>query len=204
MCNRTKKIKLKRFYKEMERMCSASKKKAFRWKTGKVLQSKKSNQNTEDVWRLTKWKDFYFMKEVRRGLRLRLDAEINSEVKRACKDFCQWLRLRYIFPIRIPLYIKKCPKRQNESIVRRDFFFESCDRYDEPYICVFTQKDERELTDMEKDNLLADILGKIAYFLTYYFQWINNITLSETNSTQQARLYAADILREYAQTRKHP
>jgi hypothetical protein len=43
----------------------------------------------------------------RKGLRIRTEAGVHPEVKRACLEFAKWLRTEYNFPIRVVVYLKK-------------------------------------------------------------------------------------------------
>ena len=56
-----------------------------------------------NIWISEEWKDVY-NGTCRTGLRLKSDKDVDSEVKRACKEFCKWLRTKYVFPIRVPIY----------------------------------------------------------------------------------------------------
>jgi hypothetical protein len=58
------------------------------------------------IWTIEKWRDRYKINNIRAGLRLRCNQDVDAEVKRACKDFCRWLRSEYYFPIRVPIYLK--------------------------------------------------------------------------------------------------
>jgi len=54
------------------------------------------------------------------------------------------------------------------------------------------------------DNALAAVLGSIAHELTHYYQWINDIELTEIGFERQASHYRDRIISEYSQTREHP
>ena len=55
-----------------------------------------------------------------------------------------------------------------------------------------------------QDNALAAILGSIIHELTHYFQWVNDLQLTEIGIERQAKNYVKIILSEYAETREHP
>ena len=53
------------------------------------------------LWLQKNEKNYYNDKQVRNGLRLIFDKGVDPEVKRACKEFCMWLRKKYSFPVRV-------------------------------------------------------------------------------------------------------
>ena len=159
------------------------------------------------IWTLTNWEKYYNLpdKDHRDGLRLRFDKGVNGEVKRACIEFCKWLRRAYYFPIRVPVYIKSSRKiKALDGEYVSATFFEPDYRYDEPYIRISTGDYEELLGKCGKDNALAPILRSISHELTHYYQWINDIKLTEIGEERQAKSYADFIVDEYAETREHP
>lgn len=157
------------------------------------------------IWTLDKWKKYYYDGNVRRGMRLKFDVGVDEEVKRSSKAFCQWLRTRYYFPIRVPIYIKNSLRLKTiENNLAYGTFFEPENHYMEPYIRVSAGDYDELLKDYGKDNALAAILLTIAHELTHYFQWINDIHLTEIGMERQATAYAQYILEEYKETREHP
>ncbi|MDF2536093.1 MAG: tetratricopeptide repeat protein [Bacillales bacterium] len=159
------------------------------------------------IWTIPDWEKYYDFdkRKYRSGLRLVCDSGIDSEVRRACKDFFKWLRTEYYFPIRVPVYVKHTHKimaRDGELVSAT--FLGPFDRDVEPYIRVAVGDYQDILKNRGKDNALASILGSIAHELTHYFQWVNNINLTEFGYERQATKYAKYILEEYADTREHP
>lgn len=157
------------------------------------------------IWTLENWKKYYDLKPVRTGLRLKFDKNVNSEIRRACKEFGAWMRTEYYFPIRVPIYIKSSYyiKAMDGEMVNATFY-EPVNRYHEPYIRIATGDYIEMLNDDGKDNALASIIGSIVHELTHYFQWINDIELTEIGIERQAKAYTRFILDEYAETRVHP
>lgn len=94
-------------------------------------------------------------------------------------------------------------KAKNGELVSATFFG-PFDKMTEPYIRVATGDYEEMLIQKGKDDALAAILGSIAHELTHYFQWINDIQLTEIGEERQAKAYAGFILDEYKETREHP
>ena len=157
------------------------------------------------IWTIEKWRKFYDSQDIRHGLRLRFDQDVDNEVKRACKEFCQWMRSEYYFPIRVSVYLKSSHKiKAQDGELVYGTFFGPFDRYEEPYIRVSTGDYKELMHKSGKDNALAAILVSIAHELTHYFQWVNDIQLTEIGVERQANAYANFIIEEYAETREHP
>ena len=57
------------------------------------------------LWAFCDWSQ-YLHGEYRCGVRLRFDQGVDPEVRRACKQFVNWLREWYEFPVRVPIYFK--------------------------------------------------------------------------------------------------
>jgi len=159
------------------------------------------------IWTIEKWIDYldYDAQQYRTGLRLKSDKNVDPEVRRACKEFCKWLRTEYFFPVRIPIYLKgkKQIKAMDGEFVSATFFG-PYDLKSEPYIRVSTGDYEELLDQRGRDNALVAILHSIAHELTHYFQWINGIELTPVGEERQATMYARYILDEYAETRGCP
>lgn len=158
------------------------------------------------IWTLEKWKKYYFDdSQHRRGLRLRFESSVDTEVKRAIKEFCIWLRQEYYFPKRIVVYIKN-----ERRITAKDkdlvcaTFFEPINRMDEPFIKLATGDYYELVKNDNNDNALAALLYSLTHELTHYFQWINDINLTEIGFERQATAYSKLILYEYSMSREHP
>ena len=158
------------------------------------------------IWTILKWQNKLPPYEtMRHGLRLCCEQGLDPEVARACKEFAVWLRGEYHFPVRIVIYIKaaKQIKAWDGELVSATILL-PYDYQQEPFAKISTG----DFTDMAqrigKDNALAAILRSIAHELTHYFQWINDLSLTERGEERQALAYADYILDEYAQTRVYP
>lgn len=156
------------------------------------------------LWESNDWND-YLKKDVRTGIRLKFDQNVDPEVQRACKEFVNWLRSEYEFPMRIPIYFK-CSKQVKtmDGDTASATFFGPFDKTVEPYIRVSVGDYPDLLEQRGKDNALAAILGSIAHELTHYFQWIKDVNSSDQKNEKQAKYYAGEILLDYAETREHP
>lgn len=184
------------------------------FKKGKNKSSKRAGRRSNEVaimwhiWTIDDWeKNIDLTREGHRtGLRLRFDKDIDSEVRRACKEFAVFLRREYFFPIRVVVYIKNVKKltAMDGDKVYGTFWSMYDDYNIEPHIRVAAG----DYTDLchkwGKDSALTAILSTIAHELTHYFQWINALKLTPIGQERQATNYARYILDEYAETREHP
>lgn len=158
-----------------------------------------------DLWLMNKWIKRYDTSCIRYGMRLRCDRDIDPEVRRACKEFCKWLRLKYEFPVRIPIYLKNSAMiRAMDGEMVSATFFGPYDKYQEPYIRVAVGDYQELLKKKQKDDILASYICSIAHELTHYYQWLNGVELTPIGEERQAGRYASLILKKYAETRKHP
>ena len=159
------------------------------------------------IWTITKWQKRFDIHDsaLRKGLYTRYDKEVDPEVKRACKEFCVWLRRNYYFPRRVVIHFKR-----HEFITAMDgelvsaTFFGPLDMTEEPYIYIATGDYPDRLKRRGKDNALSAILGSIAHELTHYFQWINGLTLTKRGEERQARAYVDFLIDEYRETHPRP
>ncbi len=159
------------------------------------------------IWTIETWEEVLkdVMVDVKTGLHLRFDQDVDVEVKRACKEFCKWLRKEYYFPKLVRVYIKASPqiKTINKELVSATIWLPDNIK-DTPFIRVSTGEYFSSILKVGKDNALAGILGSIAHELTHYFQWINGIELTPIGMERQATSYAGYIIQEYSETREHP
>ena len=150
------------------------------------------------MWKIdTKENEYYREHQVRRGLRLRFDQQVNSEVRRACVEFGAWLRKNYEFPIRVVVYIRSTEKiRAKDGEQVSATIWEPIDPLEEPYIRISTGEYLSE----------AGSLHSISHELTHYYQWIHRMDNSNSDrlTEWQASYYATMVIRQYASTREHP
>ncbi|WP_239984861.1 hypothetical protein [Sporolactobacillus pectinivorans] len=125
---------------------------------------------------------------VRRGLRLRCESGIHDDVRSAAMIFCKWLRFEYEFPIRVVIYLKKAEKIKNSTTKElvTATFFDPFDKNVEPYIRVATGYYLDLITEEGKLNALYPVLESIAHELSHYFQWFDDLDLSEEQAEEMA------------------
>lgn len=159
-----------------------------------------------NVWSMTNWKKTYHadMVGIRAGLRLRIDADVDPDVRRACIEFARWLRKQYEFPMRIPVYVKSSYRvRAMDGDMVCGTFFGPYSLMVEPYARIATGDYTELLAEMGKDAALACILHSMAHELTHYFQWLNQLKLTEIGEERQAEKCAREIIGDYIASREY-
>lgn len=158
----------------------------------------------KDWWLLEDWRSVLPV-DRRTGLRLRFDRAVDEEVRGACLRFAAWLRKRYEFPLRVPVYVKSSARiRTMDGDFVVGSFFEPDNYEQEPYIRLAAGDYEELSNKRGRDDALASILTSFAHELTHYFQWINDLPLTDMGRERQATVYAHRLLAEYAETCNHP
>ena len=157
------------------------------------------------IWTISNWEHYLDNSGNRRtGLRFKYESSVDDEVKEACKHFANWLRSEYYFPLRVPVYIKgEIHIKTMDGDKAVGTFFEPFDYSVEPYIRIATG-DYKELKRvMGKDDAIASIFLSIAHELTHYYQWINNLPLTDIGRERQATRYSHFIVDEYSMAQKN-
>ena len=123
---------------------------------------------------------------------------VDPEVKTSIQNMVNWLRKKYVFPIRIHVYVKKglLIKARDGDMVEDLFFWPDC-RDDEPYIKIATGDYFEYVDEVGKDEAILPILRSLLQELTHYFQWLNGMEFNSDTLPRQARRYAIKILDEY-------
>ena len=151
-----------------------------------------------DIWKCDRWKEIYQGYEIRNGLRLRFEAGVDEEVKNALKDFAKYLRKEYFFPIRVPVYV-----RYTMKIMARDgdlingTFLGPYNKLEEAYIRIAVGDYCQEKAKIGKRDVLISYFYVIAHELTHYFQWLNQIEITEIGEERQATRWADIIVKNY-------
>ena len=72
----------------------------------------------------------------------------------------------------------------------------------EPYIRIATGDYLVLCEKWGEDNARIEILKSIAHELSHYFQWVNQLQLTEIGEERQAKKYDRLIIDQYLETRK--
>jgi hypothetical protein len=157
-------------------------------------------------WTNNNWKKFFSCHDnIRKGIYLRFDIEVNTDVKKAIKKFVSWIRTKYYFPIKLPIYVKSksfINTRDGDNVVGS--FFEPQDYFTEPYIRIATGDYIELLSEFGKDDALASILYTLSHEITHYYQWINRINMPIEDREKQADYYGDLIIKLYSDFCEHP
>lgn len=160
------------------------------------------------IWTIDDWEKNIDLNRAghQSGLRLKIDKDVNIEVRRACKDFAKFLRKNYYFPLRIDVYVKsqRRIKAMDGDLCCGIFWSMEDDFTVKPSIRIATGDYEELLDKWDQDRALTSILLTLAHELTHYFQWINSLNLTPIGAERQATNYSHYIIEEYAETRDHP
>ena len=132
----------------------------------------------------------------RKGLRIVRQSGVHPEVVEATKFLAIWLRKKYDFPIRVPVYLS--PKIDLKSSTSENRvsakFFAPYDQSVEPYISISTGEYLKDKQNEGVNNALASILGSVIHEVLHYQQWINDKELSEAGIDKDSD----KILEDYA------
>src|SRR6266446_5909480 len=115
----------------------------------------------------------------RTGLRLRA-ARGHPEVQAVVRPFVRWLRERYEFPVRVPVYLSPAPQVRT---VHGDWcsasFFAPWDRRVEPYIRLATGEYPSLKRRWGRRRAEVSHLISLAHEVLHYEQWVRGRPLSE-------------------------
>lgn len=151
-----------------------------------------------NIWNCDNWKKVYKGNNIRNGLRLRFDVNVDKEVKLALKDFTKHLRKEYSFPYRVNVYVKSKMKiKAIDGELVDGTFGGPYDKLEEPFIRISVGDYCKEKIKRGRRNVLISYCHVMAHELTHYFQWINQIKLTEIGEERQAKEYADIIVGDY-------
>lgn len=161
---------------------------------------------SDSLWIEKSCKDKFYYKQ--KGLHLSFSKEADKEVRRACIEFCQWLRKYFYFPIRINIYFKDSEYilSKNREKVSATFFGPD-NKQIKPYIRIAIGDYNKLLIRRGKSNALVAILGSIIHELTHYFQWLDEDYQNDFINAfceREAKEWVHYLISEYSKTRNEP
>ena len=150
-------------------------------------------------WENNKWMQLYAEENIfRNGLRLHYDKGINDTLKLFFKSFISWLRHNYNFPVRINIYIKnKYNIKAKDGELVSATFFGPYNKLEEPYIKISVGDYYDIANSKDVYCALCSEIASAAHELTHYYQWLNNMDLSEKQEERQAEYYSKKIVYDY-------
>ena len=121
------------------------------------------------LWDLKEQENLQDAAPRKRGLSIRVEKNVNKEVRCAILKFARWLRKEYSFPYRVIVYVKASERvRAMNGEMVYDTCFRPTDKTDTPYIRISTGDYESLVAERGRDNALAAILCSMASMLTHY------------------------------------
>ena len=157
------------------------------------------------IWKCKDWQKKLSQIEHRSGIRFRFEKGVDPSVRESILNFSKWLKSSYVFPLRVPVYVKAAYRLK---AIEGDFvvgtFFRPNKYGEEPYIRLAAGDYQNMKKENGRDNALASILLTLTHELTHYFQYINDAKQTYRGEEVQASKTANIILDEYKQTRDHP
>ena len=154
----------------------------------------------KDIWNSKEWmkNSIICSSDRRTGLRLRFDKNVNPEVKDSFIKLGNWIRERFFFPIRIPVYVKCSEQRRaRDGELCVGVFFRPDNYSTEPFIRIATGDFERLISERGVLQAKIAILLPLFHELTHYYQWINSVTLTTIGEERQATSYSHSLMEEY-------
>lgn len=153
-------------------------------------------------------------RECREGLRIR-GSRGRPEVRDAYVRFARWLRSRFEFPIRCPVYLS--PRHRVRAVDGDEVvaqFFVPHDPREEPYIQAATGDYEELRCEHGKYDCLALFLETLAHEIAHYQQWLVHRYEWRRNRAKWLREVdaweaaademAEDMVEAYLETVDHP
>ena len=139
-------------------------------------------------------------RRTRSGLRIRGERG-HPVVRRALVRYARWLRDRYDFPIRVPVYLSGSPTLTTSSGEQVSaIFFAPYSRTVEPYIRIATGDYPELRAGRSRDDALASFIVSLSHEVIHYQQWIDTGETTERGVAQKA----VRMLRAYAKCVRRP
>ncbi len=161
-----------------------------------------------NIWTCEDWKSYYSGKQIKSGLRLFIDKDVDADVKFAVKQACKWLRQKFDFPMRVSVYVKSSDLvGATDGDMVYDFFCWKSDRDDPPYITIATGDYRKRCENSSsRDDELAAIILALFNELSHYRQWLIGVDFNSSDEKKlqrQSRYYANILADEYFDTVDH-
>ena len=154
----------------------------------------------QHIWTLENWKNKQDImgKNTLSGLHTRIDRNVDPEVKYALKIFISWVRSEYSFPIRIPIYVKDTRRiKAKDGEMVCGTFWMPYDSMKGAYIRIATGDYHEMCKKIGKYDAILNILLCIAHELTHYYQWLNDLQLTDIGRERQATTYSYYVVYEF-------
>ena len=121
---------------------------------------------------------------------------IDKELKKLFITFTRWLRINYIFPTNIHVYIVNSEKiRLLDETLAYGSFRWFANRT--PMIRIASAIEKELLTEYKKEEIYEQILSSFVHELTHYYQWLLQLEQSNASSERQANHFRYKIIDKY-------
>lgn len=160
----------------------------------------------KQIWKRNDWRSRPGIHDGRRaGLRCRIDREVDPRLRRTCLAFFRWLRREYPFPVRVCVYLKRDRRiRAKDGECVCGTFWWPYDIHEEPYVRIAAGDFAELCRKKGEEEAIREILLCIAHELTHYYQWLNDIKLTERGEERQASMQSRLVVNAYlSQRREH-
>lgn len=130
------------------------------------------------------------------GISFHFQDGIEPELRAVFISFSKWLRINYIFPVHVNVYIINAEKIRliNGNLAYGGFrWFPKR----APMIRIAAAIEEDLLTKYIKEEIYEQILSSLIHELTHYYQWVLELEQSNATSERQANYFRYRIIDKY-------
>lgn len=156
------------------------------------------------IWHSDQWKKHINPNDstIQRGFHLHFEKGVDESVRIFCRSFAKWLRTEFRFPLRLNVYIKsdyRIKAKDGEAVVGTMWRPEDYDflKNGYPYIRLAVGDYCELVEERGEEQAMWAILATFAHELTHYYQYINDLPLTEIGEERQASAYVNRILQAY-------
>ncbi|PJI07265.1 MULTISPECIES: tetratricopeptide repeat protein [Clostridium] len=132
---------------------------------------------------------------IRGGLRIRYESHMDLQLKDIIIEFARWLRKKYIFPIRLTIYIRYeyKSKANNSDKFLASFLEPDSEKYN-PHIRVEVKNHRDDVDDT--NEFRKYILISIAHEIIHYMQWIKKVDFCEKEAEYKSEKLVQLFIKE--------
>ena len=129
---------------------------------------------------------------------MKYDSTVPLETRIVFNNLTHWIRQRFFFPVRIPVYVKSAKRiRAKDGELCVGTFFGPYDYSQSPYIRIAAGDYEDLIREKGEIQAQIALLLTLLHELTHYYQWVNSEKLTPIGEERQASQYADRLITEY-------
>lgn len=143
------------------------------------------------------WENFERKRKTEtQGLSLHFQEGIDPTLRAKYISFVKWLRLKYVFPIHLNVYIINAEKIQLKN---GRWAYGGFRWYEKrtPMIRIASAIELDLLNEYTLEEIYEQILSSFVHELTHYYQWILDLEQSNATSERQANYFRYRIIEQY-------